>query len=459
MSLEQILSDTDEKIVQMAQHQLLRLLTPKERKPIVEWCRENVDMSYDITSSSNGLFKPYPYQIEPLETAETPGVQELTLMWGQRLGKSTIWKMDMLYRVAYGGLSGLIVYPSLELGAKTNEDTVKPLLCTLKDARRDLALRSGKRKTSYHMPSLGSVIYFLGGGAQVISMTANWAVLDECDFVKLQKAQAESENVNQLKAVRLRMKTFKEHLLIPCSSPSNYSGPIYKNWSSGSRGEWHMRCLHCGRLSPVKQLAFPQADGSFAGLQWEKDQNGNIIEDSIRWICPVCKYSHCYADAFEMNEQGAYEHQDKGNKRHRSFQCGALGNPWIWTWREIAQAQEDAIDPDGKKFLCNSVLGTPYKHVREGDVSISIEDAIKEKRRDYPDDLGERLSIVVAGIDQQKSDLAGLKYYVVAVRGWDEEGNSYLMHQGTANSLEALAAILDATYYGHRVSLALIDQG
>lgn len=446
------------RIVNEALASLLRKLIPKTPVPITDWVQGNVDMSFDKTSSLDGKMLLYPYQVEPLAATEAEGVKEVTLCWGQRLGKSTIWKLSMLKRVVDGGLSGLIVYPTEKQAVETNTDTVMPLLMTLPEARSDLAIRGGKKKDSYHIPSLDSIIYFYGGGAQITSKTCNWTVLDETDFIKLQKSSAESENMSQLRALRLRMQTFRDRMLIACSSPSTYGGVIWENYGKGSMGEWNLRCLGCGALYPVKQLAFLMPDGKYAGLQWEKDINGDVIEDSIRWICPKCRRAHTYAEAHEMNRLGKYVHL-KANASHRSFQCGALANPGVWTWLEIAQAQEDAVEPDAKKFLCNAVKGLPYKHAREGDQSISISDAIKGKQTTYPDNLGELLSIVVAAVDQQKSELAGEKYYVWVVRGWDEAGNSWLLGSGTDNSLEALDAHMTQDWHGHKCSLVLIDQG
>ena len=458
-SQEQIHNQWDDAIVQSSVLRFLRLMRPKAKTPIVPWVQNVVDLKYDTTAAASGKIELYPYQIDPLEDTERPDCHQVTLEWAPRLGKSTIWKLSMLKRIADGGLSGLIMYPNMEIATRTNKDTVQPLLMTLPEARRDLATRGGKLKDSYHLPSLQSVIYFLGGGTQVISYTANWCVVDEADRIAIVKADEKSKNTDQIKAIRVRMQTFKDRMLIVCSSPTLYGGPIHKEYMEGSRGEWHMRCLRCGELSPVKQLSFPMGDGSFAGLQWEKDERGVVIEDSIRWICPHCRHAHIEAEAKEMNRQGMYIHAVDSNKRHRSYQCGALGNPWIWTWMEIAEKQELATNPDAKKDFLNNTMGIPYKYTREGDSSVSIEQAIRAKMVDYPKDLTQRLAVVCAGVDQQKNELAGQKYFPWVVRGWDEDGNSWLLGHGTDNSIEALRSHLSMTYFGHRVMLAIIDQG
>lgn len=434
-------------------------IKPHVVEDICAWVEDNIDLSFDKTSAANGKVKLYPYQKEALRATDDPTVQEVTLMWTQRLSKSFCWKASLLKHVHDGNCSSLILYPSAQMGERMNQDTVLPLLQTLPDAARDLSMRLNKTKDSYHIPSQGSVIYFAGSGTQIISYTANFCILDESDFIDLQNADDEQRNMSQLKALRIRMQSFKERKLIVCSSPTQYGGIVYQNWKRGSMGEWHMRCLNCGELFPTKQLAFYLDGDKWAGLQWKKDDNGTIIEDSIRWICPHCLHEHAYADAWQMNEQGVYVHQRPNNLLHRSFQVGALANPSLWTWREIAQAQEDATDGDGKKFLCNSILSVPYKHVAEGDTSVSIEETNHRRQVDYPQDIDKKIVLVVAGIDRQASEIANSKYYVSVVRGFCDNGDSYLLSCGIDQTLADVEARISNTYAGHKVALALIDNG
>lgn len=434
-------------------------IKPVIKEEIVPWVESTVDLSFDKTTSANGLVRLYSYQKEPLKATDDPTCQEVTLMFSQRLGKSSVWKYALLKRIHDGGCSGLIVYPSLALSERTNQDTVLPLLQTLPEVARDLSMRGNKKTDSYHIPSQSSVIYYLGGGSQVISSTANFCCLDESDFIELNNASDEDKNMSQLKALRIRMQSFKERMMIVCSSPTQYGGIVYQNWKRGSMGEWNMRCLHCGELSPTKQLAYYVDGNRWAGLQWKKNDNGDVIEDSIRWICPHCLHEHVYQDAWAMNDNGIYVHQRPNNVLHRSFQAGALANPTLWTWREIAQAQEDAVDPDGKKFLVNTILSQPHKHVAEGDASITIEDTNRSRQIEYPKDLADKLVLIVAGIDRQASEIANSKYFVSVVRGFCDNGDSYLISCGIDQTLADVESRISQTYYGHKVALALIDNG
>jgi len=430
----------------------------REREPVCSWVESHVDLSVLPTTAASGLIRLYPYQRAVLEATES-GAEEITLMAGQRLGKSQCWQLSLVKRTRDSGCSALIVYPSLEMGRKVNADSLLPLIRTLPEASADLSRRGCVKQDSYHLPSLSSVIYFQGGGSQVIGLTCNTAVLDECDYVDVTNAQDDDRNTDQLRAIRLRLKTYRgRRLLFVVSSPSLENGIVYQNWKRGSMEIWNLRCLGCGELTPGNRLAhFRDADGTFAGLQWEKTEDGVIVPESIRWICPHCGRVHLESDAPEMNRLGAFVATRPDQTLHRSFQVGAMANPGLWTWLEIAQAQEDATDANGKKYLRNSVLGMPYKYVRDDSQEQGIEEALAQKRQDMPE--GTVPCCVIVSVDQQSSMLAGSKYWVWIVRAWAENGDSWLIRSGVSHSFEDLRSVVSGKWCGMNPTLAIIDQG
>lgn len=448
-----------EAVCNFALQQFLKGIRPKMKQPIVPWLAKHVDMTFDRTASARGYYKPYPYQIEELEATEDPNVHRITLCQSQRTGKSTIWRMALMKRFSDGNCSALIAYPSLDLAIKQNTDCVKPLLTMVPEVKADLAVRGNVKVDSYHSPSTSSVAYFMGLGSPVLSVTSGFLVADEVDFVELQNSDEEGKNTSQLKNIWLRGQTFPDRMMITVSSPTQYTAPIWTEFKKGSMGFWHLRCLGCGEYIIGNKLAFwNEQHQRFDGLQWEKDDNGNVIEESIIYRCPHCGHVHHECDAIAMNEQGKFIHQ-KPDHWHRSFQVGALGSS-LWKWIEIAQAQEEAHDTtDNDKYFHNSILGMPFKYVKEGDASVSVEEANRKRQVEYPSDLEERLCIVTAGVDQQKSEISDTKYFCSAVHGWDENGNCWLLSAGTDNSLADVEKRINATYYGHKVALCLIDQG
>jgi len=437
--------------------QFLKSARPRKKQDIIDFA-QGIDLSYDVTSSAIGKMVLRPYQIEPLRESDNPDCQQVSLMWSQRLGKSTIARISMMKRIADGeGFSGLMVMPSEVMASRAMDDTVKPLLCRIPSVRQDWSVRGNVKKDGIHLPSSNAVLYVLGASNQIIGYTASWTYMDEIDFAQTVQQEAEQKNMDNIKALRLRMRTFQRRMMILCSSPTTAGGAINVEWKAGSQGVWHWRCLHCGELSPTDKFAFFHEDG-WRGLQWSKDSNGIIIPESVVWICPHCGHVHHEGDARAMNQNGCYVHAKPSQTLHRSFQAGALAaSPDLWTWKELAECQENAIDADGKKFLYNTCFSRPYVHRKEGDAS--IEDTIKAKMTAYPEDIGKRISIVIGSADQQASLEGKHKYFTAVVRAYCDDGSSYLMASQTCNTLEELGAMMEKTYYGHRVALCLVDSG
>lgn len=439
---------------------LLRGVIPPKRDDVAAWVQAHIDMSFDHTADAHGLVRLRPYQIEPLRATERHGVRQVTLAWSQRTGKSQTWKFSLCHRVAMGGVSGIVSFPAERDVDRAIRDTVKPLLETVPGVSRDWATRGNVKADGIHLPAQSTVLYWQGGQQQIISLSCNWAAMDEVDFHVLVNADEEGRNFDQIKALRLRMQTHREKMLILCSSVTTPSGAIWREYLAGSQETWCLRCLGCGHLIPTNRLAFRASGASgdeWRGLQWRKNEQGAIIPDSIRMICPVCGRAHVESEASAMNDAGAYVAAMPERTAHRSYQVGALASP-DWSWLEIAQAQEAAVDSDGKKYLANAILSMPYAYSRENP-GAEIEDVNRMRMVDYPADIGQRISIIVAGVDVQKSELAGNKYFVYAVRAFDEAGNSWQMRGGIGNAIDDVSAVLDAEYFGHRVSLAMFDHG
>lgn len=435
-----------------------RRCAPARTVPVVEWTRENLE--YDPSSAVQGRVELRPCQLEPLQATEQLPVRQVTCMAGERGGKSLVWKASLAKRVADGGLYGWVIYQSAEAAEKTNTNSVLPMLRRLKWAADDLKSRRNVRKNAFFLPSCRSTLWF-SGAAPALSETINWAVADEVDFHAVNASDAEGHNVSNITSLRKRMLTYRDtSKLIVVSSPTLYSGAIYEEWKRGSQGVWHLACLGCGELHPGNKLSFFMSAGKFAGLQWRKE-NGAVLPETIRYICRKCGREHVESEAAEMNRRGRYVHEADGVKAHRSYSWGALAIPDVWYWQQIAEYQERAVDPEGHKFLHNTILGFPQKPQRQ-EAFDDQKRVLQAKILDpYPEgaEMTGKIHAVFAGIDQQQYGVGGAKYYVYVVRAWCDNGDSYLLSEGKADTLNELRQRLSRDWHGHRLFLAAFDHG
>ena len=425
--------------------------------PIIEWCETHVDYSLDSTNAWKGTMKVRAYQREILEASKDPNVREIDMLGSPRIGKSMIWKVIVLNGTWEGAESAIIVYQNEEEGLKSNRDTLEPLMKCNKRLAAWLAEPRSRTIDSYHLGQ--SIIYFQGAGAQILNKSARLCIGDEVDYWLLpgvgQGNQAETRNIDNVSALKMRGQTFSNRLLYLSSTPTTPDGPIWKRFQKSSGGVYHLRCLNCGHLIPCGQLAFPVEGKGYAGLQWLKDEKKMLIPDSIRYICPRCWHEHHFSDAGEMVQLGQYVHERPDCTWHRGFRASALCCPDVFSWQDIADAQENAIDLQSKRLFANYYLARPFVPSQERD------------KKDAPDIIkghfgvaqdGEITSVFMAVDVQGYGDGSGL-FYVYVVRGFSETGDSWLLKYGKAQNLAELSAVADGIYASCKIVMGVLDQG
>lgn len=447
-------------------YNILEYLRPVEKLPIIEWAEKHIDFSLDATNAYKGKLQLRKYQKEILEASDRSEVREIDVIGSQQTGKSLIWKLILLKQAYDGGLTSTIIYPNEQLALESNRDTLEPLMRAIPKLAKDLSKVRSKTNDSYHLQDCNSIIRFQGGGTQVISRTCRIGIMDEADFHNLpgigqgstSSPASETKNVDNVYALTARMATYRDSSLLYISStPTTNNATITKRYNLSNQATFHLCCLHCGNLMPCTQLAFPQQDGSFAGLQWTKNEDGIVVPDSIVYRCSRCKHEHHYEEAPKMVEEGKYVSKVKDKEYHQGFRYNALCVPDVYTWTKIANAQEDNQTIDARQYFTNFIMAKPFTAGKYDLPKISEQwTKIQSHSKKMSDPT--IISAVYGAVDVQGYGQGG-NYFVVIIRGVDERGNSYLLHYGIAKSIQELSAIADAKYYDIPVTLGVVDHG
>jgi len=450
-------------------YNILDKIRPRKIEPIVDWAQKHVIFGVDTNVAKKGNLILRPYQIPILEAADNKEVREIVVSGVQQCGKSLLWKIITLYKAYNGGLSAIVIYPNEKEALESNRDTLEPLIRRIPSLAIDLNKPKCKTANSYHLTENNSIIYFQGGGTQVLSKTCNYAVMDEVDFHNLagigQGSEAsvingeETKNVDNIQALRARMATYRDSsLLYVSSTPTTANGMINRQWLNSSQGLYHLSCISCGYLTPCTQLAFNSKDGKLSGLQWEKSEDGvTVVEASIKYICPQCGFKHDYSQAEKMVELGKYVHKQKDNHRQVGFRFSALCAPEVHDWYKIATAQENNLTVKDRQYFHNFILGKPFT-AGKYDLPKLSEQYITITKHAKPFPPEGIITSVFASVDVQGFGSGG-NYFVTVIRGFDEKGNSYLLYFGRCKDLNELTQVVDAKYMGLPVTIGCIDHG
>jgi hypothetical protein len=102
-------------------------------------------------------------------------------------------------------------------------------------------------------------------------------------------------------------------------------------------------------------------------LQWDVDDKGVVVPDSVCFVCGHCGHEHSETDRYELNnpDNGAgYVHEVlQLVDTQPGFQWGKLAAPFT-PWRELAAAHVKAKNNNSlriKMHYCNTVKGLPFK--------------------------------------------------------------------------------------------------
>lgn len=357
----------------------------------------------------------------------------------EQTGKTSAWIIGLLWTFLHKPCLSLVVYPSLDLAVKINEDKLKPLMLDIPRLAAELANPRSKRVDCYNFSSLRS--YFMGAGQPITSISAKVCVADEIDDWQEHEGQIAS-----LEDLRKRGRSFAEAILFKVCTPrgSAEGSTIWAEFLRSSRGYWHLRCKGCGELT--------MRSCDIHNLQFKASEDGILEEGSCRLVCPTCGAQHEERCKRRMNLDGGYKHeQPELIAKHPGYQWGALASQLpALSWDTIAKAQLLAGrsgDYKDQLYFDNSIRGLPY-HKRKAQ---DHED--KQLTRHCIDYPAADFRAIIAGIDTQDDGF----FYVV--RGFDIKRNSYLLAHGKAPTFNSLDDALDRPFLGHGLTLAIIDQG
>lgn len=230
----------------------------------------------------------------------------------------------------------LIVYPSDNLAAETNQAKIKPLIRHIPQLKAELNRPRSFRSDRYNFTNL--ISYFQGSGSKIVSKSCKIVIGDEVDqWVNLGTV----DNISDLKK---RTRSYDSSICFLVCTPTTENGTIWREFLKGSQAYWHLRCKGCNELT--------MRSCDIHNLQFESEYDEAlkqyiVKEDSIRLVCPVCGYQHIEEDKKWMNINGGYIHKIQNKiKEFPTFQVGALASQLkSLSWKYIANAQLES----GKK--------------------------------------------------------------------------------------------------------------
>lgn len=216
---------------------------------------------------------------------------------------------------------------------------------------------------------------------------------------------------------------------------------IYKQYKRGDQRKYMVLCFSCGYPQDLRWETKDKDTGVVGGFQWDLDEDGMLIHDSVRYCCQKCGHPHYEYDKEKLFSEDSGAHWKPTAKpvepNIRSYHLPALYSPiGMKPWYASVADYLEAYDPKTRKVkdigkyqvFYNNILGWPFKV--QGS-KVRFESVSRHRRSVYrlgeiPNTYaaqysGSPILFLTCQVDVHKSNLA------VAVMGWTKSARCYLI--------------------------------
>lgn len=438
------------------QKDLLASIKVEPPEDINVWAEKNFDLSYDPTSFFKDKIKLYPWQKKVLDCFQQESTRHIVLMGPSRTSKTTILGICMAWQARYLHLPAGMALENVDKATSYIKNILLPIMAHIDYFKEYLTPNEIKRRFKLGCMVLPTCSFrVFGGGSPATSWTIGAIFCDEADRMTTQTSENE---LSVIESLMIRTETYPNRKIFICSTPGEQNR-IGKYYTDGSQGHWHLKCPTCGHMWRSDIIGYVEpTTKKKCGLQWDKSDDGEVIAESLKFHCPQCEGIFDESYSVKMNEHGDFVHKFP-NRPIKSFHIGCLGLPYLskGEWLNIAMM----LDLSGKKATRTQrqkwsieYLGKPFvdKSVKEDD----RHQIIKQKIQSPPPNFNP--CVVFAGIDTQRDDEQGKKYWKMCTIAVERSGNSYQLEYRRFDDILVMEKhIKEKEFYGKKISLALMD--
>lgn len=397
--------------------------------------------------------------------------------------------------------------PLLYVGpTKSNiESVIEPRIAAMLKECESLRLKTKTgRKARKLAKEVSGVVFRLawaGSPTELASQPTHTVILDEIDRMKTIKGEGNPVFISEA-----RIATYPDGRLIGCSSPTagsvetekdpvsgiehwkvgkaeDIQSPIWSLWQEGTRFEWAMACIDCGRHFVPR----------FNLLKWSEKATPREAAKSARLACPHCGSLHEETDKYRMNAGATflapgqnvigYDPSKPGAPTHHQLGCGdgngevtgdvedtdiysfwvsGLCSPWV-SFGQRAAAWVRAVrsgDQERVRAILNTAFGELYALTGDAPKSEDLRVSIAAQYA-YGSPPPEA-QLIFATVDVQKTRLP----YVV--RAWGPSFESWLIECGelfgagdtdVPDVWDKLNKLCDRVYNGMPITGVAVDSG
>jgi phage terminase large subunit GpA-like protein len=237
------------------------IMRPPPKLTVSQWADRFRELSPEANAKA-GKWRSLPYQIAPMDSVHSPGVESVAIQWASQLGKTELMLNLLGYHVSHDPCPLLRVDPTLEMAEAFSKDRLATMLRdtpVLRGAVRDVRTRDSNN-TILHKTFKGG--HYTGAGANspasLASRPIRGVLFDEVDRFPV-SAGAEGDPMS---LANMRTASFYNAFAISASSPTiKGASRIESEMALSDYQKWFVPCPHCRRHQVLEWYQIRWDDG------------------------------------------------------------------------------------------------------------------------------------------------------------------------------------------------------
>lgn len=401
------------------------LFAPPSKLTVTQWAERFRFLSREA-SAAHGKFRisRAPFQKGILDAASDPNIEKVVVMANAQWGKTETILNIIGYFIDQDPCPIMVVMPTVDAGKGWSEERLAPMLrdcpCFHGKVKPPKSRDAGNKILNKKFP--GGYIHIAGSNsaASLASRPIRVVLFDEVDKAPA-SAGTEGDPVNL--AVE-RTNTFWNRKVYLSSTP-NIKGKsrIEDEYNKSDMRKFFMPCPHCGHKQTFCFWDVDPATGKDRNrIVFERDEQKNLIEDSVAFMCEECAVLIDESYKMGMLQRGEWI-AERPDRKVAGFHLNALYSPWL-RWAEVVQKFLDSKgNPEQLKTFWNSSLGLPFEDKTE-----KIDGHFLAKRlENYGAEVPMGVGVLTAAIDTQDDRLE------LQITGWGEGEESWVISHDRFN--------------------------
>ena len=373
---------------------------PDTRLTVSQWADKNRILN-SKTSAEPGKWRtqrtPFLREVMDCLSAES-GVETIVFWKPTQVGGTECGNNWLGYVVEHVPGPMMYVLPTVELAKRSSKQRIQPMIdeCAALDGRIKDNRSRDSGNTVLQKDFNGGTLIITGANsaAGLRSMPAKYLFFDEIDaYPKDVDGEGDPADL----AIK-RSDTFKRTRKIFKNSTCTLEGDsaIVEAYNETDQCKYHVPCPHCEHKQTLE----------WRGIHWDKDDSGNYVPGSVRYICEACGEHISEGNKTWMLDNGEWIASVETDGKARGFWLNALYSPLGWySWEQAVTdflKAKRSKNPKRLKTFTNTVLAETWK-----EAAVKIEHSELFRRREHYGAEVPGGVLLTCGVDVQDDRIEG----------------------------------------------------